>query len=92
MRAQRLRSELRALFTAEQVRGMDLANMTIIEGETGLLVEYGDATALAAALAQILDDPTGARELGRLGRERARDEFSWASIVARVEQLYLGLL
>ena len=64
----------------------------IIEGETGLLVEYGDATALAAALAQILDDPTGARELGQLGRERARDEFSWASIVARVEQLYLGLL
>ena len=64
----------------------------IIEGETGLLVEYGDAAALAAALAQLLDDPAGARELGRKGRERARDEFSWDSIVARVEQLYLSLL
>ncbi len=63
----------------------------IIEGETGLLVEYGDATPLAAALGQLLDDPAGAREMGRKGRERARDEFDWDSIVARVEQLYLSL-
>ena len=47
---------------------------------------------LAAARAQLLEDPAGARELGRKGRERARDEFSWDSIVARVEQLYLSLL
>ncbi|MEC8948654.1 MAG: glycosyltransferase, partial [Candidatus Thermoplasmatota archaeon] len=63
----------------------------IIEGETGLLVEYGDATPLAAALGRLLDDPAGAREMGRKGRERARDEFDWDSIVARVEQLYLSL-
>lgn len=62
----------------------------IEDGRSGLLVRPGDADALAAAIARVLDDPALAARLGAAGRERAED-FSeertaelFGSLLARV--------
>jgi glycosyltransferase involved in cell wall biosynthesis len=41
------------------------------EGLTGLLVEPGDAAALAAAIVRALEDPEGLAAMGMTGRQRA---------------------
>ncbi|MFF2321628.1 glycosyltransferase family 4 protein [Agrobacterium sp. NPDC058088] len=48
----------------------------IRDGETGLLVPPGDASALAVALGSILSDPSLAQRLGQRGREDVSDRFS----------------
>jgi glycosyltransferase involved in cell wall biosynthesis len=48
----------------------------VAEGETGLLVEPGDATELAAALARLLGDADERRRLGENGRVRAATHFT----------------
>src|SRR5581483_5398797 len=52
----------------------------VVDGETGVLVEPGDAPALAAALRALLDDPDRAARLGRAGRARVEARFSWERI------------
>ncbi|MEZ6233642.1 MAG: glycosyltransferase [Phycisphaerales bacterium] len=57
---------------------------------TGLLVEPGDATALAAALERLMDDPSLRARLAAAGRQRVIDEFSEAANIPRLMQA-LGL-
>ena len=49
----------------------DAAGQVIKEGETGLLVSYGDRRAIADAVAWLLADPARARAMGEAGRRRA---------------------
>jgi glycosyltransferase involved in cell wall biosynthesis len=44
---------------------------------TGLLVPRADVSALAEALAEILQDPRRSRQIGTSGRERCKLLFSW---------------
>lgn len=48
----------------------------VAEGKTGLLVDAGDAPALAAALHQLWYDPAQREQLGQAGRERLQNKFS----------------
>jgi glycosyltransferase involved in cell wall biosynthesis len=50
----------------------------IRDGVDGLLVPPGDATALAAALADVLTDRDRAAALGKAGREAALSRWDWA--------------
>jgi phosphatidylinositol alpha-1,6-mannosyltransferase len=59
-------------------------------GRTGLLVDATDHLAVADALTTLLLDRERAEEMGRAGRERAR-EFAWPLVSARVERLLLEL-
>lgn len=61
-------------------------------GVHGLLVPPNDPPALAAALAELLDDPQRACAMGARGRERRRAEFDIDVLVRRLEDLYLELL
>ncbi len=54
-------------------------------GETGLLVDAGDAPALAQAIGALLSDPERRRALGEAGRARARAEFSQSRAMAALE-------
>ncbi len=74
----------------------------VVDGETGLLVpieQADDGTgtpldpdayvkAFADALTTVLTDPARAAELGRAGRRRAIEEFSWAAIADRTGAIY----
>jgi starch synthase len=46
---------------------------------------------LASTLAEVAMDPARARQYGDAGRERAREEFSWASIADTTRALYAEL-
>jgi glycosyltransferase involved in cell wall biosynthesis len=61
-------------------------------GVHGLLVPAGDSTAIAGAVAELLQDPERARAMGVRGRERRRSEFDIDVLVRRLEDLYRQLL
>ncbi|HXA93977.1 MAG TPA: glycogen synthase [Candidatus Dormibacteraeota bacterium] len=60
----------------------------VVDGETGLLVEPGDVTALAQALGRILTDPALAARMGQAGRRRVEAYFSWDRIADRTLAVY----
>jgi alpha-maltose-1-phosphate synthase len=74
----------------------------VADGETGLLVpidQASDGTGtptdpdrfvadLAVAVNALLADPARAAEMGRAGRRRAVEHFSWASIAQRTVEVY----
>ena len=61
----------------------------VIEQEvSGLLVPPGDAPALAAAIERVLDDASLGKRLGREGRKRIVDHFSWRETAVQTQALY----
>ena len=64
----------------------------VVDGETGILVERGDHEGLAAAISRLLADPHLRERMGAAGRERVRQLFTWERNVARLEELYAGIL
>lgn len=58
---------------------------------TGLLVAPQAPDALAAGIARLIDHPDLARRLGHAARERQRAEFSVQAMLARLQDLYVGL-
>lgn len=49
----------------------------VVHGETGLLVEPTDEEALAAAIAELAGDPAKRERMGRAGRARAEELFTF---------------
>jgi glycogen(starch) synthase len=60
----------------------------VIDGETGLVVDADDATALAAATVRLLEDPDLARKLGERGRVSAGERFAFDRFVRANHELY----
>jgi glycogen synthase len=58
------------------------------DGVTGVLVPPARPDDLAGAIRKLLDDPDRARRMGAAGRKRVEDQFSWASVAERTEQIY----
>lgn len=58
------------------------------DGETARLVPPEDPAALAAALADVVDDPEGGKTLGRNARDLALGALSWEAIAETTEALY----
>ena len=89
---------------ANSGRGLDPHQGAVLlhDGETGVLVPIeqvpdGSGTPLdpdrftgdlAAAITQVLEDPSRAAAMGEAGRRRAVDHFSWATIAARTVDVY----
>ena len=65
----------------------------VIDADTGLLVEQGDADSVAAALAELAGAGPAARaEIGAAGRAKAEREWSWPSLVERMDAAYAGAI
>lgn len=58
------------------------------DGENGLLVPFGDVTALADAIERLLVDDAYARALGEAGRAKVVRQYSWDAVAARVLAVY----
>jgi len=63
----------------------------VVDGETGLLIDPTDPSAVAGAIAKLLLDPELARRLGAAGAERALS-FAWPVIAERVEAVLFEAL
>jgi glycosyltransferase involved in cell wall biosynthesis len=61
-------------------------------GENGLLVPPRDATALAAAIRLLIENPDLRRRMGLAGRTRAESEFGIERVVQRHLEIYRELL
>lgn len=66
----------------------DAAGEVIRDGETGVLVPYGDPDATAATLIELLKDPERRRRMGEAGARDARERFGYARFR---EDLYRAL-
>jgi starch synthase len=76
----------------------------VVDGETGLLVPLELSAPmqpadpdrferdLAAAISSLMADPARRAVMGRAGRRRAIEHFSWTSIAARTVELYRSVL
>lgn len=78
----------------------------VVDGSTGLLVPIDQATDgtgtpldpeqyvadFAAALNAVVADPDRAAEMGRAGRARAIESFSWTAIAERTVEIYRSAL
>jgi glycosyltransferase involved in cell wall biosynthesis len=56
----------------------------VVDGETGLLIDYDDTAALAQALLTLLADSDLRRRLGDAGLERLRTHFSYEQFTRRL--------
>ncbi|MCB1008280.1 MAG: glycosyltransferase family 4 protein [Acidobacteria bacterium] len=69
----------------------DRSSLPEIVGDAGRLVDPDDPDDLAGAIAELLDSPDLAADLGRRGVERAA-AFSWASAAERLADLFERVL
>lgn len=58
------------------------------DGKTGLLVPPAQPAVLAQAITRVLNSADLARDMGKAGRRRVEEKFSWASVAERTEQVY----
>jgi L-malate glycosyltransferase len=68
------------------------ARETVADGLTGLIVPIGDAGALGAAVASLLEDEPRRLELGARARESARARFGLERMVEETERVYAEAL
>lgn len=65
----------------------------VIRGDVpGRFVPPHDPAELARGLAEVLDDPAGAEDIGRRGRMAVEAEFDWPRVTDRIEEIYREVL
>ena len=68
-------------------------NPEVVEDRvTGLLVQPGDAEALAHAICHLIENPETARRYGQAGKQRVAEHFDVDRMVKQTQQHYLELL
>ena len=60
----------------------------VVDGVTGFIVPPNDPAALRERLLWIRDHPERAREMGRAGRQRVLEQFTWKAVVRRCLAAY----
>ncbi|MBG1240748.1 glycosyltransferase family 1 protein [Nostoc sp. NZL] len=65
---------------------------TVVNEETGLLAPPQDVDAFASAIDRILLNSEWRDELGKAGRKRVENKFSWDGVAHQLSELYTELL
>jgi glycosyltransferase involved in cell wall biosynthesis len=86
-------SIVEGMATGVPVVGTRIGGMveTIVHGETGYLVDADQPDELALALCRVLENPAEGAAMGRRGRQRAVEQFSWAARARRLLDVYRRL-
>ncbi len=63
----------------------------VVDGETGLMVPPGDPVRLGKAITKIIEDPKLAAKMGKAGRKRVLQHFTWDRIAEKTLTLYRSL-
>jgi glycogen synthase len=63
----------------------------VVDGETGILVPPGEVEPLREALVALTGAPDRAAAMGRAGRRRVEERFSWTAVAAETAALYAGI-
>lgn len=76
---------LDAMSCAKPVVGSDVAGnpLAVVDGVTGRLVPEQAPAALAAALAELVDDPARRHAMGTAARQRIEQELGWPHLARR---------
>ena len=61
----------------------------VVDGETGFLVNKGDAAGLARHILDLLKNPELRAEMGTAARKQAEQHFSLDTRIQAIEQLYV---
>lgn len=64
----------------------------IRDGDNGLLVPPGDASAMSEALIKTLTDPNLRSKLGARAREDAVQKYSWETYLSRIERIFAAVI
>ncbi|MEW5988674.1 MAG: glycosyltransferase family 4 protein, partial [Chloroflexota bacterium] len=64
----------------------------VSEGEDGLLVDFGDVAALAAAVDHLLTDPALCERMGQKGQSKTAAHYTWERVTEQVLTIYQRLL
>ena len=65
---------------------------SVVLGGAGILIDPSSAQAISEAIDRILDDRQMAREMGYRGREKALAEYSYRTMIDKLDALYKELL
>ena len=81
---------LEAMACQKPCIGTDVGGIpeVIVDGKSGIIVDYGDVHALANAITELLSDARKRDAFGRFGRERVKEKFTWAKVVEQIEDVY----
>jgi phosphatidylinositol alpha-1,6-mannosyltransferase len=60
---------------------------TVLDGETGMVVDGWDVGAIAATVSDLLADPDRAARMGAAGRRWAVDNWQWKDQAAKLSGL-----
>jgi glycosyltransferase involved in cell wall biosynthesis len=64
----------------------------VVHGETGIVVEPEDPSAIARAVVELLGDHPEAEKMGQCAQRRAARDFGWQGFVGSYERLYRTLI
>jgi phosphatidylinositol alpha-mannosyltransferase len=80
---------IEAMATGTPVVASDLEafRRVLEDGRAGVLVPVGDAASLAAALADLLQDPDRRASFAEVGRDTV-EQYDWSSVTARIVEVY----
>jgi glycosyltransferase involved in cell wall biosynthesis len=60
----------------------------ILDGKTGILIKPKDMDGLVNALKKLIANPPLAKEIGKAGRKRMEEKYSWETICKRIEDVF----
>ncbi|GAH98120.1 unnamed protein product, partial [marine sediment metagenome] len=74
------------------VIGSESGEIPRIIGKTGLTFKENDIEDLRKKIIQLIENPSWASELGRKGRERVLEKYTWKKFAREIHTVYEELI